>query len=132
MKAADIESIFVSLGYTFNRSQFGLIFSALDESQPQVYNYKQLLEIVLGHDDAQKFFAGAALGGGKFGGAIAMGSQVKFVMPREPIGAKSNILADIGRKFIKSGLNYEDMLKKLIGEAQAYALSPKGTEAHIL
>lgn len=53
-------------------------------------------------------------------------------MPREPIGAKSNILADIGRKFIRSGLNYEDMLKKLIGEAQAYALSPKGTEENIL
>jgi hypothetical protein len=40
MKAADIETIFMSFGYTFNRTQFNIVFSALDESQPQVYNYK--------------------------------------------------------------------------------------------
>jgi len=62
------------MGYAFNRTQFDTVFSALDQAGPEVYNYKQLLELVLGHEEALRFFAGEALGGG---GA----KKVAFVLP---------------------------------------------------
>ena len=40
-----------------------------------------------------------------------------FVMPRDTIGAKTTQLADIGKKFIQAGMNYEDIFKSIIGES---------------
>lgn len=69
------------------------------------------------------------MGGGKFGGAMALaGSQLKFVMPVQPMGPKSSELAAIGKKFIAAGRNYEEEFKNRIGEKQALSQTPKASE----
>lgn len=52
----------------------------------------------------------------------------KFAMPLQPQGAKSAIMADIGKKIIAAGKNYEEEIKLRIGEQQATAQVPKITE----
>jgi hypothetical protein len=41
-----------------------------------------MLELLIGHDDALRFFAGEALGGGRKAGPV-------FALPKDTIGAKS-------------------------------------------
>lgn len=83
LKQVDIEDIFKQrLGISYSRAQFNIIFSALEPNSEGAFNYKQLMELAMGLEEAQKFFQGAAMGGGKFGGALALtGNQPKFVMP---------------------------------------------------
>lgn len=110
LPGSDIQQVFRALGYAFNRTQFDTVLSALDQAQPEVYNYKQLLELVLGHEEALRFFAGEALGAGTT-------KKVAFVLPTQPVGAKSSQLSEVGKRFIAAGLNYEEVLKSIIGEA---------------
>jgi hypothetical protein len=57
---------------------------------------------------------------------------VTFVLPTQPLGAKSTQLSEIGKRFIVAGLNYEDVLKSIIGEVQAYSMNPKVTEEEFI
>ena len=95
LSQAAITELFKKNGYPFDRTQLGAIISALDSNASGEYNYKQLLELTLGADDTQKFFAGGAIGGMQ-----TQTQQLSFVMPQQPLGAKSAILDGIGKKFI--------------------------------
>jgi len=45
---------------------------------------------------------------------VAQGSG-RFVRPQQVINAKSNVMGAIGTKMIQSNMNYEDVLKQVMG-----------------
>lgn len=124
-----VEEIFKANGYNCNAKQFMQFFSALDQNSRGELNYKQLLELVLGEEDALKFFSG-----GGFTGTSRMRpqAQIQFVMPIQPTGAKTAIMGEIGKKFIQAGKNYEEEFKIRIGEKQASSQVPRATDQEML
>ena len=83
MRVEDMKEIFRGLGYTFKQTQFDTVFSVLDKNRAGDINYKQMLEYILGPEDANKLFTGAALGypgATNFGKAIA-DKKAQFIMP---------------------------------------------------
>lgn len=50
------------------RTNLQTVCSVLDPNSRGELNYKQLFDLVMGADEAQKFFAGQAMQGTRFGG----------------------------------------------------------------
>ena len=97
-----------------------MIFGALDKNTTGEENYKQLLELLMGAEEAQRLFAAAQMGLRPTGPS----QTVQFVMPLQPSNPQSKIMGEIGWKIIKGGKNYEEEFKSRIGQAQAISSQP--------
>jgi hypothetical protein len=98
--------------------QFETIFGTLDKNTTQEFNYKQMIEYLLGVDEANKLYTQAV--GQKNKTVPSAGEEIlyKFVMPVKPINPMNSVLGEIGSKVIHSNINIEEEFKKRIGNYQ--------------
>ena len=118
-----IEDAFNSTKFTIKSQQFDILLGVLDKTtnrqNQQEFNYKQMLEYLIGSDEATKYFT-QGLKGRKtqleYGGEEDKDDVVyKFTLPAQPVNPLNMILGEIGFKVIQSSINIEEEFKKRVG-----------------
>lgn len=68
VRQEELENVLTKHFGQLTRTNLQTVCSVLDPNSRGELNYKQLFDLVMGADEAQKFFAGQAMQGTRFGG----------------------------------------------------------------